>query len=128
LFAINPHAGEDGLFGDDDDRITVPAAKRLQALGLNVEGPIGADLMLGRCDFDAFVAMYHDQGPSPVKLLAGRSSAALSICSPASAMAVRSTSPVAVSPSPKPCCGRSSCWAARLISRMWRPYDVQDLS
>ena len=79
LFGINPHAGEGGLFGDDDDRITVPAAKRLQALGLNVEGPIGADLMLARCDFDAFVAMYHDQGHIPVKLLAGRNSAALSI-------------------------------------------------
>jgi len=79
LFGINPHAGEGGLFGDDDERITVPAAKRLQALGLNVEGPTGADLMLGRCDFDAFVAMYHDQGHIPVKLLAGRNSAALSI-------------------------------------------------
>ena len=79
LFGINPHAGEGGLFGDDDDRITAPAAKRLQALGLNVEGPSGADLMLGRRDFDAFVAMYHDQGHIPVKLLAGRNSAALSI-------------------------------------------------
>ena len=79
LFGINPHAGESGLFGDDDDRITVPAAKRLQALGLDVEGPLGADLMLGRRDFDAFVSMYHDQGHIPVKLLAGRNSAALSI-------------------------------------------------
>jgi len=79
LFGINPHAGEGGLFGDDDNRITVTAAERLQALGLNVEGPLGADLMLGRRDFDAFVAMYHDQGHIPVKLLAGRNSAALSI-------------------------------------------------
>jgi 4-hydroxythreonine-4-phosphate dehydrogenase len=79
LFGINPHAGEGGLFGDDDDRITVTAAERLQALGLNVEGPLGADLMLGRRGFDAFVAMYHDQGHIPVKLLAGRNSAALSI-------------------------------------------------
>jgi 4-hydroxy-L-threonine phosphate dehydrogenase PdxA len=78
LFGINPHAGEGGLFGDDD-RITVTAAERLQALGLNVEGPLGADLMLGRRGFDAFVAMYHDQGHIPVKLLAGRNSAALSI-------------------------------------------------
>ena len=77
--AINPHAGENGLFGDDDDRITVPAAKKLQAAGLNVEGPVGADLMLGRRDFDAFVAMYHDQGHIPVKLIAGRNSAAMSI-------------------------------------------------
>jgi 4-hydroxy-L-threonine phosphate dehydrogenase PdxA len=79
LFGINPHAGENGLFGDDDDRITVPAAKKLQAAGFNVEGPIGADLMLGRRDFDAFVAMYHDQGHIPVKLIAGRNSAAMSI-------------------------------------------------
>ena len=79
LLGINPHAGENGLFGDDDDRITVPAAKRLQAAGLNVEGPVGADLMLGGRDFDAFVAMYHDQGHIPVKLIAGRNSAAMSI-------------------------------------------------
>jgi 4-hydroxythreonine-4-phosphate dehydrogenase len=79
LFAINPHAGENGLFGDDDDRITVPVAKKLQADGLKVEGPVGADLMLGRRDFDAFIAMYHDQGHIPVKLIAGRNSAAMSI-------------------------------------------------
>lgn len=79
LFGINPHAGENGLFGDDDDRITVPVAKKLKAAGLNVEGPVGADLMLGRRDFDAFVAMYHDQGHIPVKLIAGRNSAAMSI-------------------------------------------------
>jgi 4-hydroxythreonine-4-phosphate dehydrogenase len=79
LFGINPHAGENGLFGDDDDKITVPAAKSLQAAGFNVEGPVGADLMLGRRDFDAFVAMYHDQGHIPVKLIAGRNSAAMSI-------------------------------------------------
>jgi 4-hydroxy-L-threonine phosphate dehydrogenase PdxA len=79
VFGINPHAGEGGLFGDDDDRITVPAVKRMKASGLGVEGPLGADLMLGRPGFDAFVAMYHDQGHIPVKLLAGRNSAALSI-------------------------------------------------
>jgi len=79
VFGINPHAGERGLFGRDDDAITVPAVARLRAAGLNVEGPVGADLMLGRPDFDAFVAMYHDQGHIPVKLLAGRNSAAMSI-------------------------------------------------
>jgi 4-hydroxythreonine-4-phosphate dehydrogenase len=79
VFGINPHAGEDGLFGDDDENITVPAVKRLQADDLDVEGPMGADLMLGQRDFDAFVAMYHDQGHIPVKLIAGRNSAAMSI-------------------------------------------------
>ena len=79
LFGINPHAGENGLFGDDDDHITAPAAKNLKAAGFNVAGPVGADLMLGQRDFDAFVAMYHDQGHIPVKLMAGRNSAAMSI-------------------------------------------------
>lgn len=79
LFGINPHAGEGGLFGDDDERITVPAAERLRRHGIAVEGPLGADLMLGRTDLDAFLAMYHDQGHIPVKLLAGRTASALSI-------------------------------------------------
>jgi 4-hydroxythreonine-4-phosphate dehydrogenase len=51
----------------------------LRHAGLDVEGPLGADLMLGRRDVDAFVAMYHDQGHIPIKLLAGRNSAAMSI-------------------------------------------------
>jgi 4-hydroxythreonine-4-phosphate dehydrogenase len=79
LFGINPHAGENGLFGDDDERITAPAAVRLRDMGLDVEGPQGADLMIGRREFDAFVAMYHDQGHIPVKLMAGRLASALSI-------------------------------------------------
>jgi 4-hydroxy-L-threonine phosphate dehydrogenase PdxA len=79
IFGINPHAGEHGLFGDDDDRIIAPSVERLRAEGYLVEGPTGADLMLGRQDLDAFVAMYHDQGHIPVKLLAGRNAAAMSI-------------------------------------------------
>jgi 4-hydroxythreonine-4-phosphate dehydrogenase len=79
LFGINPHAGEGSLFGDDDSRITIPAAASLRDAGLDVDGPLGADLMLGRRDIDAFVAMYHDQGHIPIKLLAGRNSAAMSI-------------------------------------------------
>jgi 4-hydroxy-L-threonine phosphate dehydrogenase PdxA len=79
IFGINPHAGEGGLFGDDDARIIAPSVARLGSEGYVVEGPIGADLMIGRSDLDAFVAMYHDQGHVPVKLLAGRNSAAMSI-------------------------------------------------
>lgn len=79
MFGINPHAGENGLFGDDDERITRPAVARLRAAGMQVEGPIGADVMLGRRDLDGFVALYHDQGHIPIKLLAGRNATALSV-------------------------------------------------
>ena len=79
LCAINPHAGEGGLFGDDDERITAPAAERLRRGGVAVEGPIGADILLARADLDGFVAMYHDQGHIPIKLLAGRTASALSV-------------------------------------------------
>jgi 4-hydroxythreonine-4-phosphate dehydrogenase len=79
VFGINPHAGENGLFGDDDDRITAPAVARLRSAGVLAEGPIGADVILGRKDLDGFVAIYHDQGHIPVKLLAGRNASALSV-------------------------------------------------
>lgn len=77
--AINPHAGENGLFGDDDNHITTPAVERLRKAGVNAEGPVGADIILGRKDIDGFVAIYHDQGHIPVKLLAGRNASALSV-------------------------------------------------
>jgi 4-hydroxy-L-threonine phosphate dehydrogenase PdxA len=79
VFGINPHAGENGLFGDDDDHITVPAVQRLRKAGIIAEGPAGADIILGRKDIDGFVAIYHDQGHIPVKLLAGRNASALSV-------------------------------------------------
>ena len=79
VFGINPHAGENGLFGDDDDHITIPAVARLRTAGFDVEGPVGADIILGRKDIDGFVAIYHDQGHIPVKLLAGRNASALSV-------------------------------------------------
>jgi 4-hydroxy-L-threonine phosphate dehydrogenase PdxA len=79
IFGINPHASENGLFGDDDDRITAPAVERLRRAGILAEGPVGADIILGRKDIDGFVAIYHDQGHIPVKLLAGRNASALSV-------------------------------------------------
>ncbi|MCK5747488.1 MAG: 4-hydroxythreonine-4-phosphate dehydrogenase PdxA [Oricola sp.] len=79
VFGINPHAGENGLFGDEDDRIAVPAVAALRARGMNVDGPEGADIILCRQGYDAFIAMYHDQGHIPVKLMAGRGAAAMSI-------------------------------------------------
>lgn len=79
LFGINPHAGEDGLFGDEDDRITRPAAERLRAAGLQVDGPSGADALLADRRHDLYVAMLHDQGHIPVKLLSPKRASALSI-------------------------------------------------
>jgi 4-hydroxythreonine-4-phosphate dehydrogenase len=79
---INPHAGEDGLFGDDDERITRPAVTELKAAGIRATGPLGADLLLApeqRDQYDAHLAMYHDQGHIPVKLLAGRTASAVSV-------------------------------------------------
>jgi 4-hydroxy-L-threonine phosphate dehydrogenase PdxA len=79
VLGINPHAGEGGLFGDDDQRVTVPAVESLRRCGLDADGPAGADVMLRDDRYDGFAAMYHDQGHVPVKLLAGRTSSALSI-------------------------------------------------
>jgi len=71
--AINPHAGEHGLFGygEEAEKIT-PAVERLAAEGLDVHGPLPADtafFLAGRGDYDLIVAMYHDQGHGPVKVL-----------------------------------------------------------
>lgn len=79
MFGINCHASEGGLFGDEDLRITAPAADQLRALGVNITDPLGADVLLGARDRDGYLAMYHDQGHIPVKLLAGRGAAALTV-------------------------------------------------
>jgi 4-hydroxy-L-threonine phosphate dehydrogenase PdxA len=77
VFGINPHAGEDGLFGDDDERITKPAVARLKARGLAVHGPVGADLLLSQRQHDFYLAMFHDQGHIPIKLLSPLRASAL---------------------------------------------------
>jgi 4-phospho-D-threonate 3-dehydrogenase / 4-phospho-D-erythronate 3-dehydrogenase len=70
---INPHAGENGLFGrGEEDRKIAPALAACRARGIDVEGPLPADTLFYRAargDFDMVVAMYHDQGHGPVKVL-----------------------------------------------------------
>ena len=69
---LNPHAGEDGLFGDEEQREIVPAIDAARSEGLNVVGPLPADTLFSRArggEFDIVVAMYHDQGHIPVKTL-----------------------------------------------------------
>lgn len=71
--AFNPHAGEDGLFGDEERRIIGPGIEQAAAAGFVAEGPIPADALLRRAifgEFDGVVAMYHDQGHIPIKLVA----------------------------------------------------------
>lgn len=79
VFGINPHAGEDGLFGNDDQLINVPAVQRLRGMGYSVDGPGGADVMLSQRQHDVYLAMYHDQGHIPIKLLSPLSASALSV-------------------------------------------------
>ena len=73
LCGINPHAGENGLFGyGEEDAKIVPAVKALVADGIDAHGPLPADtafFLAGRGDYDLIVAMYHDQGHGPVKVL-----------------------------------------------------------
>lgn len=76
---LNPHAGEGGLFGSEDQEIIAPAVMSCQQQGIDVVGPISPDALFYRQDFDCIVAMYHDQGHIPVKTIAPRSSIALSI-------------------------------------------------
>lgn len=82
VFGINPHAGEDGLFGDEDERVTRPAVARLRQLGIAADGPAGADLILSQRRHDVYLAMFHDQGHIPVKLLSPLRASALSIGAP----------------------------------------------
>ncbi len=79
VMGFNPHAGEGGLFGDEDARLIAPAIAMLHAEGLDVHGPEGADTLLQREGYDAFVAIYHDQGHIPVKLAGGKAVSALSL-------------------------------------------------
>jgi 4-hydroxythreonine-4-phosphate dehydrogenase len=70
--ALNPHGGEGGLFGTEDQEVTAPTIASLRAQGHDCEGPVPGDTVFVKLragQYDAVVAMYHDQGHIPVKLL-----------------------------------------------------------
>ncbi len=70
---INPHAGESGIFGDEDERMVKPAIHKSAAEGIAVVGPLPSDTIFLRAvrgEFDLVVAQYHDQGLIPIKLVA----------------------------------------------------------
>ena len=69
---LNPHSGEDGLFGDEEKREILPAVEKAKREGIEAEGPVPPDTIFTKLKgklYDAVVAMYHDQGHIPVKLL-----------------------------------------------------------
>jgi 4-hydroxy-L-threonine phosphate dehydrogenase PdxA len=79
---INPHAGEGGLFGSEDERIVRPAIAAAAGAGIAIEGPFGADVLLADGRYDVYLAMYHDQGHIPIKLEGRGNSFGLSIGAP----------------------------------------------
>lgn len=77
VLALNPHAGENGLFGGEESRVIRPAIEQARAEGLDVSGPLVPDTAFtwlaarpAKPPFDAYVAMYHDQGLIPFKMVA----------------------------------------------------------
>jgi 4-hydroxythreonine-4-phosphate dehydrogenase len=72
VLALNPHAGENGLIGSEENDIIIPAIAEAAAAGILADGPFSADAFLGTHaykKFDAIVAMYHDQGLIPMKMI-----------------------------------------------------------
>lgn len=72
VLGLNPHAGEHGTLGDEDDRVIAPVVRELAAAGMRITGPVAGDTAftpasLSRCD--VVIAMYHDQGLAPLKAL-----------------------------------------------------------
>jgi 4-hydroxythreonine-4-phosphate dehydrogenase len=73
IAGLNPHAGEEGTLGDEDDNVVAPAVTQLRAAGIDARGPLPADTMFhaaARRSYDAALAMYHDQALIPIKTLA----------------------------------------------------------
>jgi 4-phospho-D-threonate 3-dehydrogenase / 4-phospho-D-erythronate 3-dehydrogenase len=73
VLGLNPHAGEEGLFGDEEQHSVVPAVQRLCALGVKAEGPVAPDVAFtpqALARYDGHVTLYHDQGGIPFKMVA----------------------------------------------------------
>jgi len=69
---LNPHAGEQGVFGDEEIRVIAPAVRAARRRGIDARGPLAADSLFPRAlegQYDAVICMYHDQGLAPFKLL-----------------------------------------------------------
>lgn len=79
---VNPHAGESGAFGREEIEVIAPALEQARREGIVADGPIGADTLIHRAGYDAYVVMLHDQGHVAAKALAPRRIAALTLGTP----------------------------------------------
>jgi 4-hydroxythreonine-4-phosphate dehydrogenase len=79
---VNPHAGEGGLFGDEEAEVIAPAIAAARGAGVRAEGPFGADTMFHKAGYDAFLVMYHDQGHIAAKMRAFDRTAGMTIGTP----------------------------------------------
>ncbi|MCK4666519.1 4-hydroxythreonine-4-phosphate dehydrogenase PdxA [Candidatus Dependentiae bacterium] len=82
ILGLNPHAGEENIFGEEETQEIIPAVKSLKKLGVNISGPVPPDSAfteMNRKEFDFFVCMYHDQGLIPLKSHAFFESCQLSV-------------------------------------------------
>src|SRR5260221_442951 len=82
ISGINPHAGENGLFGDEESRIVKPALEDVRREGIEIDDPVGADILIQRKGYDAYIVMLHDQGHVAAKLLAPQRVAGMTIGTP----------------------------------------------
>ena len=72
ICALNPHAGENGIFGDEEQEEIIPAVYYLKDNNIDIEGPFPADTLFKTCfdnKYNCYIAMYHDQGLIPIKLM-----------------------------------------------------------
>src|SRR5262245_4699751 len=79
---VNPHAGESGAFGREEIDVIDPALEQVRRGGIVADGPVGADTLIQRAGYDAYVVMLHDQGHVAAKALAPRRIAALTLGTP----------------------------------------------
>lgn len=79
---LNPHAGEGGLMGTEDDRLIAPAVAAAVLEGMRVEGPLSADALFANREHDVYLAMYHDQGHIPVKVASPLQATAITVGTP----------------------------------------------
>lgn len=89
LCSLNPHAGEGGILGDEEEKIIMPAVERLRKMGVDITNPLPSDTLFieagqnylrgEKAPYDCYIAMYHDQGLIPIKTVASEKTVNMTI-------------------------------------------------